>query len=107
MWLARRATGGGGWDACPGPRVRPPKEALPEHLGRTVTVAGLSVVCLVPVRSGAMVGGRLGGGGTAEVRTLGLRRRKWGVRADRARPLTLPPSHPQPNQRGCGPPTHH
>ena len=33
-----------------------PKEALPEHIDRTSTVAGPLIVCLGPVRSGAAVG---------------------------------------------------
>ena len=64
--LLRRTRDGGGWNACPGPECSF-KEAVPEHLDRTSAVAGPSVMCLVPVRSGAVVGGHLGGGGTAEV----------------------------------------
>ena len=38
-----------------------PNEAVPEHLDRTSTVAGPSVVCLGAVRSGAVIGGHQGG----------------------------------------------
>ena len=55
---AREGQGGAAGTPTRGPR-RPPTEALPEHLGRTVTVAGPFLVCLGAVRSGAMIGGRL------------------------------------------------
>ena len=45
----------------PLPPRRPPKEALPGHLGCTSTAAGPSAVCFGAVRSGAVVGKRLGG----------------------------------------------
>ena len=58
---------GGGWEGWGG-WGRRPEETLPEHLDRTSTVAGPSVVCTGAVRSGAVIGGRLGGGGTDETR---------------------------------------
>ena len=66
---AQEAAVGGAGTLPMGPGY-PRKEAVPEHLDRTNTVAGPSVVCIGAVRSGAVIGGRLGGGGTAEVCTL-------------------------------------
>ena len=75
-----------GWGLKRAPSVPgcPPKEAVPEHLDRTVTVAGPSVVCLGAVRSGAVIGQHLGGGGTAEVRIAG----PWAAKL-RMRTLTV------------------
>ena len=82
---------GGGWDG-PSKPVCPPKEAVPEHLDRTSTMAGPSVVCLAAVRSGAVIGRHLGGGGTAERRTLGLTGGQDCVRALTVRGPSRPPS---------------
>ena len=102
----------------PGPKIggleRPPwaqglpREAVPEHLDRTSTVAGSSVVCIWAVQTGAVIGQhRVGGVSTAEVctrRPAGWRKR--GPCTDRARLLRQTHGHPPPNQHGCGPPVH-
>ena len=48
-WQPREGQGWGGWNALLGPGCLP-KEAVPEHLGCTSTVVGLSVVCFGAVR---------------------------------------------------------
>ena len=51
----------GAWDAAPLGPGRSVEETVPQHLDRTNTVAGLSVVCVGAVRSSAVVGGHLVG----------------------------------------------
>ena len=70
-----------GLDRLPGAQDANPKATLPEHLSCTTTMAGPSVVCLGTVRSGAAIGQRLDGGGTAEVHTLGQRGQRKHARA--------------------------
>ena len=92
---AQRASDGGAVRRRLSP-VHPPNETVPEHLDRTSTAAGPSVVCLGAVRSGAVIGGHMGSGGTAEVCTLGPVGRENGALALTVRgpPRPPPPATP-------------